>query len=134
MKINEFINTIYLGDRCCKEICINGFDGIVSIKVDNISRIRSHDKYWNFYSDEDIENGLIVFTGVKTIYFLNSKQIPNDRINYMKFIKSEDNFSTFRISIDSIKEDASSEEVVLEIQATGIHLKDPSRPSIIIDN
>jgi hypothetical protein len=37
----EFLVTIYLGDRGCKGISIDGWNRQVSIQIDEISRIRS---------------------------------------------------------------------------------------------
>lgn len=134
MNAKDFIDTIYLGDRGCKEVCINGWDDKISIKVDKISRIRNTSGDWNYYSKEDINDGLIVFTGIKGIKFSPPGHIPNDRINYLELSETEGEIYTFKFSIDSVGSDASSEEVILEIAASGIHIEDPTRPNLkIID-
>lgn len=129
MNPKDFINTIYLGDRGCKGICINGWDEQVVIKVDKISRIRDSSGEWNYYSEEDIDDGLIVFTGITEIKFSPSGFIPNDRINYLKLSETEEENYTFRLSIDSVGSDATNEEVILEIKASGIHLEKPAKPN-----
>lgn len=142
MTPEEFVNSIYLGDRGCKSVSIEGWDERVIIKVDKISRIRDHSGHWNFYSKEDIDDGLIVITGIKNIKFLPSGPIPNDRINFLKVFKKEDDsianttdeIFVFRLSVDSVSFDGSSKEVLIEIDATDIHLEDPKRPGHKIIN
>jgi hypothetical protein len=134
MNPRDFVETIYLGDRGCKGIYLNGWEDKVTVTVDRISRIRDSSGEWNFYSDEDIDDAQIVFTDVKGVQFSPSGPVPNDRINYLEFVKSEEGISTFRFSIDSIKADGTSDEVLLEIQACGIHIEDPKKPNVIIVN
>src|SRR5260370_11417121 len=77
----DFLNTIYLGDRGCKSVLIDGWQDRVLIQVTSISRIRSASGQWEFYTDEDIENGLLVFKGVHSIEFQPPGLVPNDSIN-----------------------------------------------------
>ena len=42
-------------------------NGIIKIHIDCISRIRG--KHWDHYTDEDLENGAIVFIGCKKFFF-----------------------------------------------------------------
>ena len=129
MNPKDFIDTIYLGDRGCKEVYINGWDAQISIRIDKISRIRNTSGEWDYYSKEDIDDGLIVFTGVTGIKLSPSWHIPNDRINYLELSETEKEIYTFKFSIDSVDSDALSEEVILEIKASGIHLEDPNKPN-----
>ena len=69
MNSSDFIKTIYLGDRACKGVVIDGWNSLVKIHIDNISRIRSLSGNWELYTDEDIENGFIVFEFVESIRF-----------------------------------------------------------------
>ena len=63
--ISAFLKTVYLGDRGLKGIRLDTWDDRLALQVDCISRVRS--ETWNFYSDEDIEDGLIVFDGVQYV-------------------------------------------------------------------
>jgi hypothetical protein len=61
----EFLKTVYLGDRSCKGINIISCDKRIEIHVDCISRVRASSGLWDFYTDEDIVDGKIVFVGVE---------------------------------------------------------------------
>jgi hypothetical protein len=66
MKPDEFFRTIYLGDRGCKAIVLDGWRDEVKIQIDLISRRRS--KTWDFYSAEDVEDGFLVFEGGRSCF------------------------------------------------------------------
>jgi hypothetical protein len=134
MQIRELIKTIYLGDRYCKKIIIDSDQNKILIQIDNISRIRSKSGEWNFYTDEDIIDGYIVFNNVKSISFYPSGFIPNDLINIFEIKKrSDDNFNFF-LSIDSVDKNGNHTDVELNIISEGFHLEDPKKPGIIIKN
>ena len=46
----EFLHSIYLGDRGITGFEVNSRNKCVKIHIDLISRIRSKDGNWNFYS------------------------------------------------------------------------------------
>lgn len=52
MKPDDFLNSIYLGDRACKAILLDGWRKEVKIQIDAISRVRG--ETWDFYSAEDV--------------------------------------------------------------------------------
>lgn len=64
MKIEKFVETIYLGDRYCILEIYDEKNKQYQINMNCISRIRSNDGEWNFYTNEDIESGIISFKGV----------------------------------------------------------------------
>jgi len=49
----EFLKTIYLGDRACKSILIDGWNKRIELKVDSISRVRSESGNWDIYTQRD---------------------------------------------------------------------------------
>lgn len=128
MSPTEFIETIYLGDRAIKKICIDGWGNSVKIEVNEISRIRSADGLWNFYKDEDIENGEIVTLGVQEFSIEPRGVIPNDYIASIacKMV----NESTFNLVIEaaSVTSDGESRLATVSIVASGLHLIDPKYP------
>jgi hypothetical protein len=77
----EFLGTVYLGDRACKSIHIEGWKQRVVLEVDLISRVRSPSGNWELYSAEDIPDGRIVFSGVEDVQFDPPGPLPNDLIN-----------------------------------------------------
>ena len=129
----EFLNTVYLGDRACKSIYIDCWKKLVAIQVDEISRVRSASGNWEFYTDEDIVDGSIVFTGVESINFEPSGPIPNDYINGIWARRSDgvhDQLWVFEVSISSGAGDGTSTEVILKIVGLDVHLEDPKSPGV----
>src|SRR3954471_22377885 len=126
-----FLKTVYLGDRGCKAIQIDGWKEQVLIEVNQISRIRNSSGQWDFYSDEDIVNGRIVFTGVKSVQLSPPGPLPNDLINGITATPAVTGVSrgtwTFEASINSIASDGKCIEVKLRIIASDVHLEDPAR-------
>ena len=110
------------------------------MKVDTVSRIRSESGNWEFYVDEDISDGLIVFSSAKSIRFSPCGPIPNDLINSFEVypfkaeneIEDEDPLYVFQLSIGSVAPQGTQREVVVEIVAKTIHLEDLKRPGIAI--
>ena len=99
----KFINTIYLGDRCITGINIDSEHMSVKIQVDVISRIRSADGNWNFYTVEDIPNGKIVFNGCKRFILDSQGIIPNDFIDISEISKVGD--EEYKIIFDASQYD-----------------------------
>jgi hypothetical protein len=134
MLATEFLKTIYLGDRACKSITIDGWGKRVLIQVDEISRIRSASGRWEYYNEENIVDGLFVFTDARSVQFDPIGPIPNDYINYLEAEPIENDLYRFRFSVGSIDESAKTTEVVVVIEAKCVHLEDPARPGITIEN
>lgn len=129
MNPREFIDTIYLGDRFCKTILLDGCNELVKLQINMISRIRSESGNWKYYNDENIEDGLIVFTGVKSILFEPQGFIPNDEIELISCELIEDNEEKylFNISAASCDEQGKYTRVEMKIVAKGIHLEDTTK-------
>lgn len=83
------IERIYLGDRAVKGFEIESQSEVIRIQIDCISRLRIDTDMWDFYDEEDIENGYMVF--YKAYYFevVPSSIIPGDYIIDYKFTKIE---------------------------------------------
>ncbi|WP_156162589.1 MULTISPECIES: DUF6258 family protein [Burkholderia] len=120
----DFFKTVYLGDRACKAISINTWDSVVRVQVDLISRIRSASGNWDFYADEDVENGFIVFKNVKYFSMAPEGLLPNDLINSVSVEKDDqEGFWVFVLSIDSADERGQSEEVQIRIVAESVFIE-----------
>ncbi|MBE6369629.1 MAG: hypothetical protein E7056_05655 [Lentisphaerae bacterium] len=74
----KFLKTIYLGDRGVTGISMDSVRKTVKIHIDCISRVRGEN--WNYYTDEDLENGAIVFIGCKKFFFDTNGILPSDFI------------------------------------------------------
>ncbi|WP_454054453.1 DUF6258 family protein [Clostridium sp. Marseille-Q7071] len=135
MNPREFINTIYLGDRFCKSILIDGYNERVKIQINTISRIRSESGNWEYYNDENIEDGLIVFTGVKSILLEPQGFIPNDEIEIVsaELIEDDEESFIFNISAASCDQQGRCTRVEMKIIAEAIHLEDPTNQGVEIN-
>lgn len=123
MTIAEFLKTIYVGDRACKSIFIDGWNSEVKVQVDCISRVRS--KTWQFYADEDLEDGFIVFEGVSSVEFSPSGPVPNDLINDIRIETEEcdDEKQRLVLQIDSVDPEGRRVEVFVRVVATSVALE-----------
>jgi hypothetical protein len=131
----EFLKTIYLGDRGCKAIRLEAWEDKVVLEINEISRIRSQSGRWEFYTDEDIVDGRLVFTGVESINFDPSGPVPNDFINGVSATAGSGESSgrwIFEASISSVGSDARSTEVIVRIVAADVHIEDPARAGVKI--
>lgn len=134
MTPTELLKTIYLGDRACRSICVNGWNKQVVIQVDTISRIRDATGAWNYYTSEDIPGGQLVFGDVEAVRFDPGGPLPNDLVNALTASLIVDStrskpLYTFVISISSVDDVGTSTEVVIEIKAGDLHLLDPRAPA-----
>jgi hypothetical protein len=127
--MNEFLKTIYFGDRACKSIAIDCWQRTFKIQATVISRVRG--KEWNFYADEDIENGYLVFDDVSQWGMTPVGFLPDDVINYVvaEEASAQGRFSV-KLSIDSVNQlTAEHTEVFIEFEARSAHLEDPLKPN-----
>ena len=90
MNISQFIRTLYVGDRACKAIAIDSWSSTVRVQVSCVSRVRDPSGNWGFYTEEDIPDGLLVFTGVRALELVGDGHIPNDMINSVEVVISRE--------------------------------------------
>lgn len=64
MDVKNFENYLCWGSGC-KSVLVNGWKAEVKVQVTCISRVRS--EAWNYYANEDLTDGFIVFEGVTRI-------------------------------------------------------------------
>lgn len=136
MTPTELVRTIYLGDRACRRIIVDGWGKSVSLQVDLISRIRSSSGEWDFYADEDIEDGFLVFEGVTSFRFEPQGLVPNDWIDITDVRKQEAHLGAgppqylTTISLGAVDSDGNGKEVMLTISAARLGLIDPAQPGV----
>ena len=131
-----FLRTVYLGDRACKGLTIDSWGKRFVLHVSCISRIRSQSGEWQFYTDEDIPDGVLVFTGLDSIEFAPSGHVPNDAVNSIDVKTLSDDplapLFLFEISVGSSGRQGDVTEVTIRVVARDVHLENPSRPGIVI--
>jgi hypothetical protein len=130
MKPEAFLKTIYVGDRGCKGLIIDSWQKRLKIQIDLISRVRDSSGHWNYYDLEDIQDGYLVFDGLRGIRFDPSGPIPNDYINSIDVstIEGEDGVYKFCISVSSVDSQGESQEVTIGVLAVDCYLEDPKIP------
>lgn len=121
MKPDEFLKSIYLGDRACKAIVLDGWNDEVKILIDSISCLRSGT--WNY--DENVRDGFLVFEGVDHISFDPPGRIPNDEFGDIEFIGYEGDRFTVVIDIGSGYELGDYVNVKTTIRAKAVAIEKP---------
>jgi hypothetical protein len=130
--------TIYLGDRGCKRVEIDGWNSRVLITVDCISRVRSESGSWDFYTQEDIDDGVLVIEGARWITFEPPGYIPNDEIRSFEVepvtpqVGTEASEYIFTLSVVSNLTLTDGALVCVKIIGTGFFLQDPQCPGLRI--
>jgi hypothetical protein len=119
MNAEEIIKTIYLGDRACKKILVDAWNNRFCLQVSVISRLKEGTDTWNYYSDEDVENGWLVFTDCSYISLKPDGFIPNDYIDGIDVRKDGEKY-IFEIFVGSGSETGQITDVLIEVRAGGI--------------
>jgi len=127
MDAKKFIETVYLGDRYCMETEYNQEKQLYSMKMNSISRVRSKDGNWNYYTDEDIEEGWIVFGGVMDVIIEIENFQLNDEIYNIDVGNYDNDYYKFFVN-GSCADDKGYIEGTVEIIAKDIYLIDPKKP------
>lgn len=125
MNAIDFLKSIYFGDRYCTKIVIDWVSNNFELHVNDISRIRDISGQWNFYTTEDIENGIVVISGVKKIIFDKSGLFPNDSIYSIYANKIDDKLYEFTIETNHGDEKAITHDLIIKVIAESVYLVDP---------
>lgn len=128
MNATEFLKTIYVGDQACKAIVWDTLGSEFKLQATCISRVRS--ATWNYYTEEDLPDGFIVFTGVDRVAFEPAGFVPNDLINDIRAEPAPGggSKSLFVISVDSVDSAGDRTEVLIHVRAEAIELEDARAP------
>ncbi|ECF6265283.1 hypothetical protein FOK27_23425 [Salmonella enterica] len=71
---------IYLGDRAIKKIEFDLWEKEIRMQINLISRLAYGTTEWNFYNNEDLEDGYFVFFDVDCFSITPEGSIPDDYI------------------------------------------------------
>ena len=96
----------------------------VKLKINEISRIRDSNGLWNYYNDENIVDGFIVFSNVETFYLEPKGIIPNDEICDWKIIELENGIFEVVFYIGSYNSQGEYNEAVINLHAKEMCLED----------
>lgn len=123
MNPDQFLNTIYLGDRACQSIAIEGWKKEIKIKVDCISRVRG--EKWNFYTDEDVREGFLVLENVQSFKFEPPGFLPNDWIEPVSVTSLGEDGTRWEIvlSLGAVNSKGESQEVLLHVVAEVVSIE-----------
>ncbi|MEI2296767.1 DUF6258 family protein [Ensifer sp. MJa1] len=125
MKPDEFLNSLYLGDRACKAIVLDGWREEVKIQVDSISRLRSGP--WNV--NENVRDGFLVFEGVDHVSFDPPGRIPNDEIGSIEFVGYDGERFTVVIELGAADEVSDYGFIKTTIRAKAVAIEEPGEES-----
>ncbi len=80
MNFESFLSTIYLGDRACKSILIDGWNGRVEVTVDIVQGFAIGVETGIFTQTKMSITGRLFFAGVEAIIIEPPGRFPNDVI------------------------------------------------------
>jgi hypothetical protein len=126
MKPKDLIKSIYLGDRGCKQFVHVPENKEIRIQVDCISFLRPGSTTWDYYSEHDLQDGWIVFSGAENVLIEPANVQPNDFINEILVENLDDSNGRDRvtISISSVNSEAKSTEVVISASVADAYIED----------
>lgn len=130
MTPQEFLKTLYLGDRVCKKLIFDGWNERILIEINVVSRIRSESGSWEFYTQEDISDGLIVLSGVKNYQWNSKGYLPNDYVEIeisSTLETSASDLYQFKIYLGHMGK-SGIVDLYLLVEAQDIYLEDPRFP------
>ena len=128
--IEKILCSIYLGDRFCENVTIK--DDKISFQIDCISRLRQGTEKWDYYSEEDIEHGYLVFDEV--IDFSSSSELPfNDEIYEIEISEKMNGIYTFVVYGCNVSDDAISTDIELRIRAKKFYIYNPHDNCIVTE-
>ncbi len=126
--------TIYLGDRGVKAILIQGWGKTVKVQIDSISRVRSPDGRWHFYTDEDIDDGFLVFGEVEACAIEPPGSIPDGYVGSLTISPSDELSGKYVAELHTAGRtpEGPCREIVIRVIFGSFYLEDPKNPGVQI--
>ena len=128
----DFLKTIYLGDRYCTKFIIDDKSRNIELHINCISRVRDLSGHWNYYNDENIDNGIIMFEDYDNFDTQPQGLIPNEEICDIAVQSILDKKYKFVISACNINEEANCKYIMISFEARRVCLIDPLKPDLKI--
>lgn len=122
-RISNFLNSLYFGDRFCEKVEIS--DKKIVFQINCISKLKSGSTTWNYYSNEDIEHGCLVFDEIKE-YHSTSELIINEDIYEISVLDKSDDVYTFLIQGSNFSDNLMSTDIEMTIQAKKFYIYNPN--------
>ena len=132
----NLIGSIYLGDRGCKAFVFDETERQLSIQVDCISLLRPGTDRWDYYTERDIEDGWVIFSGVDAVIMKPENVEPNDFINDVSVGRDPDLDGRYEItmSISSVDDKGNLTEVIILVRSSDAHLEDANGLPLTLDS
>ena len=127
-EMKKFLSSIYLGDRFCENVTVENHK--ISFQINLISRLKRGTKEWNYYSEEDIEHGHLVFDEVID-YTPISIPFFNDEIYAIEVTEKVQEIYTFIIKGCHVSDTGISTDQKLQIRAKKCYIYNPQNNRII---
>lgn len=131
----KLIGSIYLGDRGCKAFVFDETKRQLKIQVDCISLLRPGTDRWDYYTERDIQNGWVIFSGVDAVIMKPENVEPNDFINDISVERDAglDGRYEITMSISSVDDKGNSREVIILARSSDARLEDASGLPLTLD-
>jgi hypothetical protein len=107
-------------------------DDKISFQINCISRLKEGTKEWNYYSDEDIEHGCLVFDEVVE-FSSSSELVINDEIYEIDVVEKKDDIYSFIVYGCNMSDEAISTDIELQIKAKKFYILNPQDNMIITE-
>ncbi len=119
--IKNILRTLYLGDRFCEKVLVN--KNKISFQINCISKLKEGTKEWNYYTEEDIEHGYLVFDEVVE-FGTNSELSFNDEIYNIEVVEKKEDIYLFIIYGCNVSKSAVSTDIEMWIRAKKFYISD----------
>ena len=140
MPPEELLKTICLGDSGCKGIYIDFWKKKIKLKFDCIARVRCSNGKWEYYDDENFDDGgYVVFSGVESYKIDPMGRFADEFVHSWSIEDIEEDSSGKNIytfvfevyySVDAIA--MILETMTIEIKARELWLEDTKMPGVKI--
>jgi hypothetical protein len=128
MHPKDLLKTVYFGDRWCTKIVIDNMKVQFELHINQIGRVRDFSEKWNYYNDENINNGIIVIERIESVCFDEADKWPNDAIYDISV--NDQGEGKYEYIIDAAYVNGLAEQTNVKIKIIGglIFLIDPQYP------